>query len=100
MEASTPWRQCSSPGLSTRRLMTAASCAGSRGVENFSSAFAGADTRPASPTDSRSTPGAGHVAWAAFRERIRFTLAMLPQARPLSPAYMLHQVRELLRDWS
>jgi hypothetical protein len=31
---------------------------------------------------------------------MRFTLAMLPQARPVSPTYMLHQVREMLRDWS
>lgn len=52
------------------------------------------------PALLRSTPRAGYVASAALRERIRFTLAMLPQARPLSPAYMLHQVRELLRDWS
>jgi hypothetical protein len=36
----------------------------------------------------------------ALRERISLTLAMLPQARPVSPAYMLHQTRELFRDWS
>ncbi len=43
--ASTPRRQCACSGLRTRRLMNAATVAGSRGAENFSDCRAGTGSR-------------------------------------------------------